>query len=280
MKTEILKTEQAISFIKQTFEKSLCKKMSLSKISSPLMVMDGRSAFVAAPEHIFVSADYSQVELRVMAHFCEDPGMLSAFKRNIDIHSAVAVEVFDVRPEDVTSKMRSMAKAVNFGLIYGQGVYGLSNLLGIPRKEAKTFIDRYFERFPLVQQFKIDEVERTKSRGYIETICGRRRYIPQLTSSGAAERAQGERLVINTLIQGSAADLIKIAMLKIDSRIRRENLPMELLLQIHDELLYELPIGHEEIAAKVIKEEMEKALELKVPLKVTVGVGSNWLELK
>ncbi|MDZ7815547.1 MAG: DNA polymerase [Planctomycetota bacterium] len=239
-----------------------------------------RSAFVPGEGKTFVSADYSQVELRVLAHFCGDEGLKKAFSEGRDIHSVVASEVFDVPLDEVDKEKRTTAKAVNFGLVYGQGVWGLSNFLDISRKKAKEFIDRYFERFPRVREFKEARIEKAREQGYVTTLGGRRRFIPQLSSSNPRDRAQGERLVINTLVQGSAADLIKVAMIKLNRRILREELPMDLILQIHDELLYEVPRDARESTAEVVKEEMESAMELDVPLEVTVGTGLDWLELK
>ena len=239
-----------------------------------------RSAFVPRLSCIFVSADYSQIELRVLAHFSRDPGLLKAFRENRDIHTAVAVEIFNISPSEVTPAMRTVAKAVNFGLVYGQGPFGLANVLHISRTEARKFIESYFSRFPSVQDFRESVIKDAREKRYVTTIGGRKRFIPTIVSRDAAERASGERLAVNTLIQGSAADLIKTAMINIRARIREASLPFSLLLQIHDELLYEVPEGREREATALIEKEMTTAIPLDVPLQVSVGIGHDWLELK
>lgn len=239
-----------------------------------------RSAFVPRQGCSFVSADYSQIELRILAHFCADPGLVEAFRQDKDIHTAVARELFSVDENEITTTMRATAKAVNFGLIYGQGVFGLANFLSISRTEAKEFIERYFERFPAVRRFREEQIAIAKQKGYVETLYGRRRFMPQLASRLQSERAQGERVCINTLIQGSAADLIKIAMIRIAQKVKSQQLGYRLLLQIHDELLFEVPSGSENAASEMIEFEMTHAVELNVPLKVSIGRGGDWLELK
>lgn len=241
-----------------------------------------RSAFVADEGCVLLSADYSQVELRVLAHFCEDPTLMRTFEADQDIHRIVAAEVFDVSPEEVTSKQRSRAKTVNFGIIYGQTAFGLARTLWISRKEARDFILRYRNRFPKIDEFLHICIEQAKSQGYVETIFGRRRRIFAIgiDSRNPQQRALAERLAINSVIQGSAADLIKQAMLNIAERIRNENRHSRMLLQIHDELLFEIPTDCVEDEKEMIVSEMTGAIKLRVPLKVDVGIGLNWMDAK
>ena len=239
-----------------------------------------RSAFIAPKGCVLLSADYSQVEPRVLAHLCQDPTLTAAFQADRDIHRIVAAEVFGVRPEDVTAEQRARAKTVNFGIIYGQTAYGLSLTLRIPRREAQDFIDRYKRRFPKIEEFLQACIRQATSQGYVETIFGRRRRITEIDSRNPQRRALAERLAINSVVQGSAADLIKQAMVNIDSRIVREKRPNRMLLQIHDELLFEMPADAVEAERKMIVEEMTGAIKLRVPLKVDTGVGANWMEAK
>ena len=239
-----------------------------------------RSAFVAPPGCVLLSADYSQVELRVLAHLCEDQTLIEAFQAGQDIHRAVAAEVFGVDQEDVTSEMRGRAKTVNFGIIYGQTAYGLSVSLRIPRKEAAEFIVRYKKRFPKIEEFLGRCVRAAKDKGYVETIFGRRRRILEIDARNPQRRAAAERLAINSVVQGTAADLIKQAMVNIARRIEQEKRPSRMLLQIHDELVFELPADAVEPERAMIVEEMAGAIELTVPVKVDVGVGPNWMEAK
>jgi len=239
-----------------------------------------RSAFVARPGCVLLSADYSQVELRVLAHFCGDETLRAAFAEGQDIHRTVAAEVFGVRPDEVTPDMRAKAKTVNFGIIYGQTAYGLSVSLRIPRKDAAAFIDRYKARFPKIDEFLAQCVSQAKRQGYVETIFGRRRRVPDIESSNQQTRALAERLAINSVVQGSAADLIKQAMVNIARRIDAESRPSRMLLQIHDELVFEVPEQAVQAEREMIVHEMTSAIALIVPLKVDVGVGPNWMEAK
>ncbi|HUT01554.1 MAG TPA: DNA polymerase I [Phycisphaerae bacterium] len=239
-----------------------------------------RSAFVAPPGCVLLSADYSQVELRVLAHLCGDETLAAAFRAGQDIHRAVAAEVFGVSPEDVTPEQRARAKTVNFGIIYGQTAFGLSISLRIPRRQAAEFISRYRSRFPKIDEFLGRCIRAAKGQGYVETIFGRRRRIPEIDARDPQHRAAAERLAINSVVQGSAADLIKQAMVNIARRIDREHRPSRMLLQIHDELLFELPEGALEPEREMIVEEMAGAIKLDVPLNVDVGVGKNWMEAK
>lgn len=240
-----------------------------------------RRAFVARDAaHLLVSADYSQVELRVLAHFSHDAQLIEAFVRDIDIHTFVAAQVAGVPVEQVSKDMRSRAKAVNFGIIYGQTAFGLSQSTGMSQAEARRFIEDYFRRYPQVRAFIDDTIERARRCGFVKTILGRRRAIPELQSANRGLRSQGERLAVNTIIQGSAADLIKLAMIELDRRIRSEKLPLKMLLQVHDELVFELPRNRAREMCEIIQTCMESALPLSVPLKVDLGQGDNWLEAK
>ncbi len=239
-----------------------------------------RAAFIADEGNLLLSADYSQVELRVLAHFCEDEKLIAAFRNDQDIHRIVAAEVFGVSPEDVTPEQRSKAKGVNFGIIYGQTAFGLARGLRIPREDAARFITAYRARFPKIQQFLSQCIEQAQRYGYVETIFKRRRRITGLDSSNQAVRAGAERLAINSVVQGSAADLIKQAMLNIARRIEAEGRPARMLLQIHDELVFEAPAAAVEAEADMVASEMARAIDLRVPLKVEVGIGKNWMEAK
>ena len=239
-----------------------------------------RSAFVAPPGCVLLSADYSQVELRVLAHFCGDPTLRAAFDEGQDIHRTVAAEVFGVALDEVTPDMRAKAKTVNFGIIYGQTAYGLSVSLRIPRKDAAEFIEKYKARFPKIDEFLAQCVRQAKEHGYVETIFGRRRQVPDIESRNQQRRGMAERLAINSVVQGSAADLIKRAMVNIARRIDTENRPGRMLLQIHDELVFEVPEAAVESEREMVVHEMTSAIALSVPLKVDVGVGPNWMEAK
>ena len=239
-----------------------------------------RSAFVPGEGLVLLSADYSQVELRMLAHFCEDATLMQAFAADRDVHRIVAAEVFGVPIGEVTPEQRARAKTVNFGIIYGQTAFGLSRTLRIARSEADRFIKAYRKRFPRIAEFLKACVAQAKRQGYVETILGRRRRIAEIDARNPQRRALAERLAINSVVQGSAADLIKLAMVNIARRIRREGRPARMLLQIHDELVFEVPPAAVEADREMIVEEMIGAIELKVPLKVDVGVGANWMEAK
>ncbi|HIJ71338.1 MAG TPA: DNA polymerase I [Planctomycetes bacterium] len=240
-----------------------------------------RSAFVPAKKtDCILSADYSQIELRLLAHFSKDKALKDAFDADEDIHRFVASQIYGVEPADVTSQMRSNCKAVNFGIIYGQGPFGLSRTIGISQAQAKKFIADYFARYSSVQEFKNQTIKQAKSAGYAETILGRRRKITGLSSRNFNKRTQAERLAINTVIQGSAADLIKVAMINIQEKINTEKLPIKMILQIHDELVFELPKKDAKKHAGWISGEMTGAIQLDVPLKVYVSIGPTWLTEK
>jgi DNA polymerase-1 len=220
-----------------------------------------------------VSADYSQIELRILAHITGDEGLVRAFEENLDIHAATAAEVFEISLDQVTSDQRRKAKAVNFGLAYGQGAFGLAETLRISRSEATEIINRYFARFPKVKSYMTDTIEEAKKLGYVETIFGRRRYIEELFSSSAMVRKFGERAAINAPIQGAASDLVKLAMIKVGSPEHARA-----LLQVHDELIFEVEESHIDEVCLEVASKMEHVSELRVPLKVNTGHGRTWLD--
>jgi len=239
-----------------------------------------RKVFVPAPGRVLLDADYSQIELRLMAHFSQDESLLDAFRKGEDIHSRTASEIFEVPPDQVTPELRSRAKAVNFGLIYGISGFGLSRNTGVSRGEAQDFINRYFQKYPGVKQFMDEAVSEGLRKGYAETLMGRRRYLPELKSSKAPIREFGKRAAMNTPIQGTAADMMKLAMVRVDEALRREGLKSKLILQVHDELLLECPPEEAETAARLLRESMEQVVELRVPLVAEVHQGKNWFEAK
>ncbi len=237
-----------------------------------------RSAFVPASEGDYIlSADYSQIELRLLAHFSKDKALTKAFEEDRDIHSFVASQVYGVPIEEVTGEMRSSCKAVNFGIIYGQGAFGLSRTTGMSQAEAKKFIEDYFARYSSIRQFMDGVFERARRNGYAETILGRRRKIANASSRNAAKRNQARRLAVNTVIQGSAADLIKAAMINIQRKIDREKPAVKMILQVHDELVFEVKAAEAEQHSEWIRKMMREAIELDVPLKVDVEYGQTWL---
>ncbi len=240
-----------------------------------------RSAFVPGKKgDCILSADYSQIELRLLAHFSKDQALLEAFAADRDIHRFVASQIYGVPIEEVNSEMRSRCKAVNFGIIYGQGAFGLSRSIGIGRAEAKKFIDDYFARYSSIRKFMDDCITSARQTGYAETILHRKRKILNLNSKNGNKRSQAERLAVNTVVQGSAADLIKIAMVTIQRKIEAENLPVAMILQVHDELVFELPTAEADRHTEWIAEQMTTAIKLDVPLKVDVTSGPTWLSDK
>ncbi len=238
-----------------------------------------RRAFSAEEGYLLVDADYSQIELRILSHIADDKRMQQAFLDGEDIHTATASQVFDLPTEMITPELRRRAKAVNFGIVYGIGDYSLGQDLNVSRKEAKQYIESYLETYTGVRDFMKEIVEFGKEHGYVETVFHRRRYVPELKANGHL-RAFGERVCMNAPIQGTAADVIKYAMVKIDRRLREENMKTRLILQIHDELILEAPEEEAEKAAKLLKEEMESAAELKVPLSVDSKTAKNWFDAK
>ena len=239
-----------------------------------------RRAFVAAPGSVLLIADYSQIELRLLAHLSGDPAFLEAFAQGGDIHRQTAAVIFGVAQDHVTPEMRAQAKTINFATIYGQGSFALSRQLGITQDQAKEFIAQYFTRFAGVRAWLDRTVATAREKGYIETIFGRRRYIPELRDRNFNIRAFGERTATNSPLQGSAADLIKIAMIRIAQGFRERQLKSGMLLQVHDELVIEVPQAEQESAGELVKRHMETAAELRVPLLVSIGVGSNWVDAK
>jgi DNA polymerase I len=239
-----------------------------------------RAGFVPRPGWVFVVADYSQIELRMMAHLSGDPAFIEAFRQGGDIHRQTAALIFSVAPTDVTADMRALAKTVNFATIYGQGPVALSRQLGITLEDARGFIARYFERFSGVRAFLDRQVELARQHGYVETIFKRRRYIPEMKERNFNLRAYGERNAQNSPLQGSAADLIKLAMVRIHRAIRDRQLAGRMLLQVHDELVFEVPPDEVGAMTQLVREHMENVVQLQVPLVVDIGVGPNWLEAK
>jgi DNA polymerase-1 len=239
-----------------------------------------RAAFVPSSEdRLLLTADYSQIELRILAHVTGDPALAQAFRDDLDIHAFVASQIYGVPQKDVSKEMRDSAKAVSFGIIYGQTPYGLSHNLGIPVDAAKRFIDAYFARYPQVSRFIADTIREATNNGYVTTLMNRRRYLPGLKATDKAKRAAEERAAVNAVIQGSAADMIKVAMIRIHSDLRKRGSQAKLLIQIHDELLLEAPEPEMEAVRELVVREMASALPLSVPVKVNSAVGKNWMEV-
>lgn len=247
----------------------------------PIRNEDGkevRRAFVAEPESLFLSADYSQIELRLMAHLSGDTAMIEAFNSGADIHAATAAKIYKLPIEQVTSDMRRKAKTANFGIIYGISVFGLSERLNIPRGEAKELIEGYFATYPQVKEYMNLSIEKAREQGYVETITGRKRMLPDINSRNSIVRGYAERNAINAPIQGGAADIIKVAMNRIAARFAAEKMEGKMILQVHDELNFTIPFHEVNKAERIVKEEMESAWQLAVPLLVEAGIGKNWLE--
>ncbi|WP_436894177.1 DNA polymerase I [Siccibacter turicensis] len=235
-----------------------------------------RQAFIAPEDYVIVSADYSQIELRIMAHLSRDKGLLDAFAQGLDIHRATAAEVFGMSLEQVSGEQRRSAKAINFGLIYGMSAFGLSRQLNISRKESQKYMDLYFERYPGVLEYMERTRKQAKEQGYVETLDGRRLYLPDINSSNAARRAGAERAAINAPMQGTAADIIKRAMIDVDRWLENDKPRVQLIMQVHDELVFEVHKDDVEAVSKTIHELMENSMKLDVPLLVEVGSGANW----
>ncbi|NNF95697.1 MAG: DNA polymerase I, partial [Halobacteria archaeon] len=237
-----------------------------------------RRAFIAAPGHKMLAADYSQIELRIMAHLSKDEGLLKAFAAGEDIHRATAAEVFGIEPNKVSSEQRRSAKAINFGLIYGMSAFGLARQLDIERRMAQQYIDLYFARYPGVKAYMDETRERAREQGYVETVFGRRLYLPEIKASNAVRRQYAERTAINAPMQGTAADIIKRAMIDLDRAIEKSKLDIHMIMQVHDELVFEVAESTVDQASDIIVNGMVNAAELAVPLIVDVGIGSNWDE--
>lgn len=238
-----------------------------------------RKAFIAeGKDSVLISADYSQIELRLMAHISGDETLLDSFRKDEDVHRRTAAEMFGIPEPDVTDDHRRQAKTINFGIMYGMGEYGLANRLEIPVDEARAFIEAYFERYPKVNAYMANTIAQANELGYVTTLLHRRRYLPELKSDNRNVHDFGERTAINTPIQGTAADLIKVAMIRVAERLRQEKWQSKMILQIHDELLFEAPENEAAKLSALVKKEMEQAIELSVPIKVEVGMGENWFE--
>jgi DNA polymerase-1 len=247
----------------------------------PIRTIEGREirkGFIADKDHLLLSADYSQIELRVFAHYSDDPVLLDAFRRGEDIHTRTAAEVFGVDPKMVSPEMRRMAKTINFGIIYGMGPIKLAKELGISRKVAQDYLDNYYERYEGVKKFKANILSHARSNGYVSTLLKRRRYLPNINSENGNLRGEAERAAINTPIQGTAADLIKMAMINIARRLKKEHFGTKMLLQVHDELVFEVPERELTPASKLIRKEMEGVYPLNIPIKVDISWGKNWEE--
>jgi DNA polymerase-1 len=272
--------------IHTTFNQSVAATGRLSSVTPnlqniPIRTEKGRKmrkAFIPRNEEFeILAADYSQIELRIIASLSADIAMLEAFNNGIDIHSATAAKVYKVEDKDVTRKMRSHAKMVNFGIIYGISAFGLSQRLGIKRKEAAEIIENYFIEFPKVKEYMDFSINKARDNEFVETILGRRRYLKDINSRNGMIRAFSERNAINAPIQGSAADIIKKAMIDVYQEMERLNLESKMLLQVHDELVFDMKKSEREILMKIVKEKMEQTITLDVPLIVDMGVGENWL---
>ena len=271
--------------IHTTFNQSVASTGRLSSVrpnlqNIPIRTARGmkiREAFISSQDRLLMAADYSQIELRIIASLSKDKGMLDAFNNGIDIHSATAAKVYKVNIDKVDRSMRSAAKSVNFGIIYGISAFGLSQNLGISRTESKEIIDQYFEEFPKVKEYMDHSIALARENEYVETLYGRRRYLKDINSRNAVMRSAAERNAINAPIQGTAADIIKIAMIEVANQITQHELKSKMLLQIHDELIFDVEPGEEEILRSIVEKSMSDASTLDVPLVVDIGVGKNWL---
>ena len=239
-----------------------------------------RKVFKPKEGYVFIDADYSQIELRVLAHISQDEHMLQAFKDGEDIHKQAASKVLNIPIEQVTKEQRSNAKAVNFGIVYGISDFGLAQQLGISRKKAKEYIEQYLEKYNGINKFMEEVVEDAKEKGYVETLFNRRRYIPELKSNNYMVREFGKRAAMNTPIQGTAADIMKIAMVNLNKKLEEANIDTNIILQVHDELILEAKIEYKEKAKEILKECMENAAKLSVPLVVEVSEATNWYDCK
>ena len=258
-----------------------CTEPNLQNI--PIRTEEGRlirKAFYPREGFVFVDADYSQIELRVLAHMSGDSGLIDAFNRGEDIHTSTASKIFDVGSDDVTPLQRRSAKAVNFGIVYGESAYGLSENLQIPVSQAKKYIEDYFKAYPKMKEFLEGLVKSAKDTGYARTLFGRRRPIIELKSNNFNTRGFGERVAKNMPIQGTAADIIKMAMINVDMRLKNNNMKSRLILQVHDELLIEASTDEEEAIYDILKEEMMNVVSLSVPLEIDIHSGATWYEAK
>ena len=229
---------------------------------------------------MILTADYSQIELRILAHLSQDKALTEAFHHDLDIHRATAAAIQGKNLDEVTSEERSAAKAVNFGIVYGLSEFGLSKQLGISRLDAKAFIEKYFAEHPGVKKFIDDTIDFARKNGYVKTLLGRRRPLADINSPNLNQRQYAERTAINMPVQGTASDMIKIAMNKLFDKLRVNKMETRMLIQVHDELVFEIPNGELDVARKMIQKEMQDALPLSVPLKVDIGIGPSWAEAK
>jgi DNA polymerase-1 len=239
-----------------------------------------RRAFIPADGHSLLVADYSQIELRIMAHLSGDPRLQAAFREGVDIHRATAAAIFGIEPEEVTSQQRDRAKVINFGIMYGMGPQRLAREFGVSLKDARAFIDDYFEIYSDVKRFLDRTIDKAKDDGYVTTLLGRIRYLPELHSHQRSVQSFGERIAVNTPLQGTAADMIKRAMVTLHRRLAEEKTGAEITIQVHDELVLEVPQGAEPEVGEIVREEMVSAIELDVPLVVDIGWGPNWMDAK
>ncbi|WP_303677009.1 DNA polymerase, partial [Faecalibaculum rodentium] len=239
-----------------------------------------RSMFTAPEGHVLLSADYSQIELRMLAHMADEQAMIQAFLEDADIHTRTACQLFNVSAKDVTDQMRRVAKTVNFGIIYGQTDFGLSQTLGITRREAKEFMNIYFASYPNIHRYTNRVIEFCEEHGYVETLMHRRRMIPEIKDKNFMTREFGKRAAMNAPVQGSAADLIKMAMIAVKRRMEEAGVKSRLLLQIHDELILDVPDDEVEQMKKLVQDAMDHAMDLKVPLKAGIHTGRTWDEAK
>jgi len=247
----------------------------------PIRTKNGRmirSAFTAKEGNVIISADYSQIELRVIASMSGDKNMIDAFNNNEDIHASTAANVFGINIKEVTKEQRSHAKIVNFGIIYGVSAFGLSNQTNLTRAESKVIIDNYYNSYPSLKEFMTNQINYARENGFVKTLVGRKRFLNDINSRNGMIRSSAERNAINTPVQGSAADIIKLSMIKIFNDLNSKFMKTKLILQVHDELVFEAPQNEVEQAKKIIIDNMENAYKLEVPLTVDIGVGENWLE--
>jgi len=237
-----------------------------------------RKAFVAEDGNQLIAADYSQIELRLMAHFSGDKNLRQAFSDGLDIHAATAASVNQIPLEEVTGEQRRQAKAVNFGILYGMSAFGLAKQLNVSRTEAKQFIEAYFAQYPTVQTFMDETLEKARAQGYVETLLGHRVQVPDINSSNGMQKAYAERTAINAPLQGSAADIIKVAMIDLQKRLKAEKPQARLIMQVHDELIVECAAADVQEVSALMKDTMEQAVSLEVPLIADIGIGTSWFE--
>jgi len=239
-----------------------------------------RRAFIAPPGTVLLAGDYSQIDLRVLAHLSQDPALIEAFQSDQDIHTATAARLLNVSPSKVTKEQRRLAKTVNFGVIYGMSSYGLEQATELSLEEAYKFIKAYFEKYPRVAVYFSEIKQQVRTQGYVETLLGRRRYIPEINSPNRILRESAERMAINMPVQGTSADIIKLAMVRLDEKLKEEKLKSRLLLQVHDELIFEVPTAELGRMSDLLVETMSGAVAFEIPLKVELKSGANWGDME